>query len=145
MNERKDPLDTPTADSGPVPESRATPEPSTAPPRPFFQRAMLYPDIYVWYIFFASLDIMLTWVVLHFGGSEVNPLADWVLQRGGLRGMVAFKFGLVLFVIAICEIVGQRNSRAGRRLAQWAVVITAFPVAWALWLLLRDVYSWVLS
>ena len=101
-------------------------------PRAPWQRAALYPDLYVWYVLFAALDIMLTWIVLHFEGEEVNPVALGILQRYGLAGMVAYKFMLVTLVILICETVGHARDRVGRKLAEWAVAITAIPVIIAL-------------
>lgn len=106
----------------------------------------LYPDSYVWYIFLASLDVMMTWIILSppFLGREVNWLANWIIQRGGLHAMIPYKFALVLVVIAVCEIVGRVNRERGRRLADWAVAITAIPVVVAFTQLLLDTYSWLL-
>ena len=93
---------------------------------------MLFENLYVWFIFVSSLDIMLTAVVLSFGGREVNGLAAVALNRFGLPGMVVFKFLLVTFVICICEIVGQKAPKTGRRLAEWAVALTCVPLVLAL-------------
>ncbi len=91
---------------------------------------MLYPNAYVWFIFLSALDIMLTWVLLlmHPDGHEVNPIADAVIRMFGLRGMVLFKFSLVVFVVIMCEWVGRKNSSTGTRLSEWAVAITSIPV-----------------
>ncbi len=89
---------------------------------------MRYQNAYVWFVFVSTLDIMLTWVILMSGGSEVNPIADAVIQRFGLWGMVAFKFALVVFVIIMCEWLGRRSDRHGRKIAEWAVAITSIPV-----------------
>lgn len=99
---------------------------------------VLYPDIYIWYVFFASMDVMLTWVILHFKGSEVNPIARWVIDHYDLAGMVAYKFLLVFFVVAVCEYVGriQHKAKLSLRLANISVAITAFPVVLAVTLLL---------
>lgn len=99
--------------------------------RGVLRRAALYPNIYAWFVFLSAMDIMLTCIVLYFGGTEVNVLADWVFQRWGLPGMVVYKFLLVVFVVMICEIVGRLNMPRGRRLAKWAVVVTAVPVVLA--------------
>jgi hypothetical protein len=89
---------------------------------------VLYPHTYVWYVFVSALDVMFTAVLLHFGGREVNVLANWVLVRWDLAGMVMFKFVLVSFVICICEFVGRKRHRLGRDLGHWAVGITCIPV-----------------
>ena len=91
-------------------------------------RNALYPQAYVWFIFVSALDLMMTWVVLYFGGREVNVLADYILDRWALPGMVVYKFALVIFVIFICEVVGHHRPRLGRRLSIFAVLITLVPV-----------------
>jgi hypothetical protein len=92
-------------------------------------RSTLYPQAYLWYLFLSSLDVIFTWLILQAGGYEVNVLAQWVLSRHGVRGMILLKFVLLTFVILVCEMVGRRKYATGQKLARWAVVITAFPVA----------------
>src|SRR4051812_31621452 len=89
---------------------------------------VLYPNEYAWLIFVSALDVMLTWVILYTGGYETNVLADAVVGRFGLPGLVGFKFALVLLVIVICEAVGRRRPVTGRRLAVAAIAITCLPV-----------------
>lgn len=112
----------------PEPFSRASP-PRDAARRAFFSRAALYPQYYVWYVFLSALDVLLTWVVLHLDGREANVLADWIIRRHDLPGLVAFKFILVIVVVLVCEFVGRRNLQTGLKLARWAIVLSAFPVA----------------
>lgn len=107
--------------------SRASP-PRDATRGAFFSRAALYPQYYVWYVFLSALDVLLTWVILHLDGREANVLADWIIRRHNLPGVVAFKFTLVVAVVLVCEFVGRRNRRAGRKLARWMIVLSAFPV-----------------
>ena len=104
-------------------------------------RAARYPQAYVWFIFVSAMDLMMTWVVLYFGGREVNVLADYILDRWALPGMVVYKFALVVFVIFICEVVGHHRDRLGRRLSIFAVVITLVPVIIAFTHLLGAVYG----
>jgi len=92
------------------------------------KRKVLYPNAYVWFVLLAALDLMFTWIILHNDGHELNILADWVIQRFDLYGVVAYKFLLVLGVVAICEVIGRRNHRVGLRLAHWAVILTTVPV-----------------
>jgi len=100
-------------------------------------RALRYQNHYVWFVFISALDVMLTWVILFFGGREANHVADFVIGRFGLPGLVMFKFAIVVFVVLLCEIVGRRRHGAGKRLAEWAIAITCIPVAAALYQLLR--------
>jgi hypothetical protein len=96
---------------------------------------VLYENHYTWFVLVSALDLMLTWVVLQLGGREANGLAAAVLERFGLEGMIYFKFALVVFVIALCEIVGRRDRGAGRKLATWAVALTCVPLLVAVGLL----------
>jgi hypothetical protein len=102
-----------------------------APPR----RGMLYENAYVWLIFVSSMDIMMTWVVLWNGGREVNALAAAIIRNYGLQGMVVYKLLLVIGVIGICEAIGRRNLRTGKRFAAGAVLLSAAPVVVAFVLL----------
>lgn len=91
-------------------------------------RHVLYPNTYLWLVFVSSMDIMMTWVVLHFGGYEANGLAAMALQNHGLPGLVGFKFAFVMLVIVICEVVGRRKRETGFALARAAVGVTCLPV-----------------
>jgi len=87
----------------------------------------LYPDLYTWYLFVSALDILFTWRVLVAGGTELNALADWIIRRHDVYGMVSFKFLTVVLVVLICEVVGRRRYQTGRKLARWAVAISTLP------------------
>lgn len=93
--------------------------------------AVLYPNLYLWLIFVAALDVILTRVILFFGGTEVNPVADWILDEFGRIGMSVFKFIIVTIVIVCCEIVGRQKYRTGRNLAFTAILISCLPVIWS--------------
>jgi hypothetical protein len=95
------------------------------------QPPMIHPNAYVWFVLLSSLDAMLTWVILKLDGEELNAVANAVIEYGGLRGMLLFKFALVIFVVVMCEGVSRRNLRAGTRLAEWSVAITSIPVVLA--------------
>ena len=101
-----------------------------APDKPtgFLLRQVLYPDLYAWFVFVSALDLVLTWLVLHRGGREVNLLADFVIDRFGRGGIVTFKFGVVAFVVIACEWIGRRRRDLGRRLATWAIIIPSAAV-----------------
>lgn len=100
-------------------------------------RHMHYPNAYTWLLLVSALDIMLTWVILYKGGLEVNPAANFVIDKYGLEGMIIYKFVLILFFIALCEIVGTLRRSTGQLLARVSVAIGAFPVVWSLFLLAR--------
>jgi uncharacterized membrane protein len=92
-------------------------------------RPVLYPDQYAWYIFASALDIMVTITVLvHLGAREVNMLAQRSIELFGTWGLIGLKFLSVILVVGICEFVGRRRPRAGKRLATAAILISLVPV-----------------
>jgi hypothetical protein len=103
---------------------------------PIHRRHVLYPDRYVWLVFFSALDIMITHTILGkfgaFGGREVNSIADWVIKEFGLWGAIGLKFLSVIVVVLVCEFVGRASPRTGRRLATGVLVLSTLPVAWEL-------------
>ena len=74
------------------------------------------------------MDIMFTWIVLFFGGREVNGLAAHVIERYDLVGMVLFKFAMMTVALVTCELVGRQREATGRRLARFGIAVTCFPV-----------------
>jgi hypothetical protein len=100
-------------------------------------RHMRYPNTYAWLLLLSSMDIMLTWTILLFGGSEVNPIAREIIDRFGLPGMIIYKFALIVFFILICEIVGTLRDSTGWLLSKFSVLIGCVPVVWAMYLLAR--------
>lgn len=97
---------------------------------------VIFPNGYAWFVFVSALDIMLTWVVLHVGGREANSLADAIIYRYGLPGLVTFKFALVIIVVLICEWVGRRREESARLLLSIGIMITCMPVVLAFGLML---------
>ncbi|MFQ5805679.1 MAG: hypothetical protein ACE5I3_04430 [Phycisphaerae bacterium] len=153
------PPETADASGSPEPADVATPARAAAqaagssrPARA--QRSVRYPNAYVWFIFLAALDVMLTYLILHpvlffrdpdmteSRGTEVNALADWIIERWDVPGVVVFKFTLVVLVVILCEIIGRHKDETGRRIAEWAVAITAIPVIIALIQMGFDLYFW---
>ena len=113
-------------------EQRIEESPDIEIKRPVLVRRLLYPGVYLWYVVLASFDIILTWIILSLGGREENVLANWIFEHGGLVGAVVFKFATVVFVVVICEFVGRHRDKTGRRVAEWAIALTAIPVVVAI-------------
>jgi hypothetical protein len=112
--------------------------PSPLLPSFFSVPPMRYQNEYVWLIFVSALDVFLTMLVLFWWtGREVNPIAAAVIAHMGFGWMIVLKFALIVLVVIICEIVGRKSDRAGRRLAVAAVVISAFPVVYSFALLFK--------
>ncbi len=116
--------------------------------RMFALPPMLFPDAYVWMIFFATLDVILTALVLTFDGDghvdttrEIKPIARAIIEHWQMAGAMVFKYALVLLAIVICEIVGRNKKPTGRRLAWTCVLISAFPVVWSMAILMAHRFS----
>ena len=90
-----------------------------------------FPNLYLWLVFLSALDVVLTRVILYFGGTEVNPVADWIIVQWGQMGMSLFKFASVTFVIIICEYTARLDHRMAFRLALAGCLISAVPVLWS--------------
>ncbi|MCP4758134.1 MAG: hypothetical protein GY894_11390 [Planctomycetes bacterium] len=115
-------------------ESQIDQEPPSRP-------AVLFPSLYLWLVFFGSLDIMLTRLILFFSGVELNPIAQMILESWGVPGISVFKFSVIAFVIIVCEIVGRAQIKTAKGLALFAVIVTAFPVIWSSVLLISVMLS----
>lgn len=100
-----------------------------------------FPNLYLWLVFLSALDVVLTRVILYFDGKELNPIAGWIIARGGQLGMSLFKFAIVVFVILICEYTAKMDRKMSRRLALAGCLITAIPVIWSSGLLLELILS----
>jgi hypothetical protein len=97
--------------------------------RDHLRRPVLYPDQYTWYVLVSSLDLMMTNTVMtHFGAREMNTIADRAIQHFGFWGLIGLKFATVVLVVVICETVGRRRPLLGKRIAEWAVALSAIPV-----------------
>ncbi len=123
--------------------------PASPPDKPAWRSLpqMRYQNAYVWILFFSSMDVMLTLLILWLGEEEtveINPVARFVIDGwGGVHGLgmagaSGLKFALVVLAIVICEIVGRSSDRKGRRLAWVLAFIAAVPVVWSLGLLLMN-------
>ena len=95
-------------------------------------RQLLLPMHYLALIAVSALDLIFTHVVLSLGGFEANPIALAVLRAAEFNGLIVYKFTLMTAVILICEFIGRHARPTARRLATWAVAISALPVLWSL-------------
>jgi hypothetical protein len=100
--------------------------------RAFLRQSAIHQDLCVWFVFLSTLDVMLTWIMLHWGGSEVNALANWIIDRWDIFGLVAFKFGFVTLVICMIHVIARLSTSAARHVAEWAVALATMPVVLAL-------------
>ena len=98
---------------------------------------VLFPNVYFGVILFASLDVILTRVVLAAGGVEANPVAGAFIDQGGVWGMVLLKFAAVAMVLVVCEFIGRSRARLAHGLGVAALCLNAVPVVVAISLLAR--------
>lgn len=102
----------------------------------YLRSHVLYPERYAWFVLASAMDIILTHAILHhfadFGGSELNTIADWVINRFDIWGAIGLKFLTVVVVVSICEIVGRRRPKWGSGLISTVLVLSCVPPGWAL-------------
>ena len=91
-----------------------------------------------WFILVNALDVFLTFILLNLEGfRESNLIADYVLQRWGISGMVYFKFGLVAFITVVAQVVARKKLSLGRRLLNFGTFVTGCVVVYSGYLLIR--------
>lgn len=92
-------------------------------------RPLHHAGIYPWYLALASLDIIITWlIVFQLGGLELNGVAAWIIRNHGLGGMILFKFLCVALVVTICEYLAAEHAAVSSRVARAAVGVSVIPV-----------------
>jgi hypothetical protein len=115
------------------------PDPQVEPKTP----GVLFPDLYVWFVFLSFMDVMLTHIAFNgYGAIEANPFAAWMIRlfeqwgHGSLTALTALKFTAVPIVLIICEFVGRHRYATGKKLAEWMVALAAIPIVFTFILLL---------
>ncbi len=95
------------------------------------------------FVLVSALDLMMTWVLLYRseGASaqivESNPIANYFLMRWGLKGMVGFKFGVVLFVCLVAQFIAIHDVRKGSFVLKVGTLVISGVVVYSLSLYLR--------
>mgnify|MGYP004247599739 CR=1 FL=1 len=90
---------------------------------------MRYRLAYVFFVLLSLLDLGLTCYIL--GGElgrELNPIADLIVRRYELFGLIVFKLAMIVLIILLCESIGSRRDDLGRFISRLSVVITSVPV-----------------
>jgi len=96
----------------------------------------------VLFILVSILDLFMTAILLHHQAEgstrfyESNPIADFFLQWGGIRGMVFFKFFMVALVAVVVQCIAIERLATARRLFSFATLAGCAVVlySFALWL-----------
>lgn len=105
--------------------------------------SVLFPSAYTWLVLAASLDVIMTHLMLSLGAIEVNIIADRALQAGGLWGLIALKFTIIAGVLWICEYVGRRRLSTARSLVGAGVALNFLPVIFSFAQLVLFFDDWV--
>ena len=115
-------------------ENSARPQPSNS---------VLFPNAYTWLVLAASLDIIMTHLMLSLGAIEVNAVANHALQTAGLWGLIALKFTMIACVLWVCEYIGRRRFSTARSLIGAGVTLNFLPVVFSFAQLIVFFDDWV--
>ena len=110
-----------------------------APPVAPARLEVPFRSLYPWVFVVAALDVMMTCAVLEAGGVEMNPIADYVLQRAGSFGLLLQKLACLLVVLAAIELLSMRRARLARMLAVVWTAAWTFPPLFAL----LQIWQWI--
>ena len=99
-----------------------------------------------WFMLANFLDAALTWILLTRGVRSGNPdlvamesnrLAAYFLNHWGLKGLFAFKLGLVVFVCLIGLTIALRHEERARGVLNFGTLIVTGVVLYSVWLYAR--------
>ena len=91
-----------------------------------------------WFILVNVLDIFMTFILLNLEGfRESNAVANYVLSKWGIRGMVYFKMGLVAFITVVAQVAARKRMALGRRLLNFGTFIIGGVVIYSAYLLIQ--------
>ena len=97
------------------------------------------------FIFANAMDLFVTYLALNLSASgrtsrpiaEGNPIPLWFINRWGVKGMVYFKFAMVVFIVLLAQYVAQRKMTSARRLLNFGTVVVGGVAIYSVWLLVR--------
>ena len=96
------------------------------------------------FVIASVLDVMMTYLLLAWVAGpdgralfyESNPVARYVLDGWGVRGIVFFKFANVAFVETIAHLVALKRIELARRLLEFGTLVVSAVVLYSMVLLL---------
>ena len=86
------------------------------------------------FILVNCLDIFLTYILIRFGGTEANPIANYFILRWGFYGAIGFKLAIVTFVAVIAQIVAIKKMKTARFLLITGSLIVGCVVVYSVFL-----------
>ena len=96
----------------------------------------MFPNRFLIFVTLGLCDFVQTCFILSIGGEESNEIAAWLMRHYGLAGAALYKLGLIAMVLFLVEWLWRRDRRAAGRLANYALILGALPVAYGLFLLM---------
>jgi len=84
------------------------------------------------FILVSVLDVIFTYLLLA-GGTvfEANPIAAWFIDGWGVKGMVGFKFSMLVVICLTVQVIAMVRLRTARRIMNFATFITGAVVAYS--------------
>jgi hypothetical protein len=99
-----------------------------------------------WFLLANFLDATFTWILLTRGvqsgnpqlvGMESNRIAAYFLNHWGLKGLFAYKLGLVVFVCLIGLAIALRQEQRARQVLNFGTLVVTGVVLYSIWLYAR--------
>lgn len=90
------------------------------------------------FVIASALDAIMTYYLLnheYITFTESNPIARFFIDGWGLKGLVLFKFSLVVFVAMICQIIARIKLPVARRVMQFSTAVVTGVVIYSVLLL----------
>ncbi len=104
----------------------------------FFNRDLPLETATCVFILVSALDVFMTFILLNMDNfRESNGIANWILVKFGFKGMVYFKFALVVVVVMISQFIATRRIQTARRLLYAGSIITLCVVIYSIYLFVR--------
>jgi hypothetical protein len=104
----------------------------------FFTRKLPLEAATCVFILVSAFDVFMTYILLNMDNfRESNGIANLILTKFGFRGMVYFKFSLVVVVVMISQFIATRQIQTARRLLYAGSFITLCVVIYSIYLFVR--------
>ena len=97
-------------------------------PRWLSQSSLLYEDEYLLLAVICGLDVVVSYLHLHYGGNLFYNLLDDLLVQTWLWGLLAIKLVIFALVVMACETIGCRRPATGRKLINIINVLAALAL-----------------
>ena len=108
----------------------------------FAKRDLVLGQEYLAFVLLSIADLFLTGYIFRHGGMEANGLPAWILEHGGNMGLlylVLFKFGMVMFLIVICEVIALYTIQRARFVILGACTVYFLVVLYECFLIFNNI------